>query len=130
MTIPTTEQEDLGADSKAQTSTPGAPSAPQEPLTIDEAWLELCEKSDRDSGHPDMCLITREELAEFMGHSEWHDINTAPKDGRDILAAEPGVGAPPRICFWDEARGGIWSMWPGRERMYPTRWRYVPEPPK
>lgn len=31
-----------------------------------DAWQELCEKSDRDSGDPDMCLITEEELREFM----------------------------------------------------------------
>lgn len=37
-------------------------------LTTGEAWEELCSADDRTSPeeYPDMCLITREELAEFM----------------------------------------------------------------
>ena len=36
--------------------------------TIDEAWTELLEKDDRTSpeDYPEMCLITKEELADFM----------------------------------------------------------------
>ena len=36
---------------------------------VDEAWSELLEKDDRTSPeeYPEMCLITKEELAAFMG---------------------------------------------------------------
>jgi len=35
---------------------------------IEEAWIELLEKDDRTSPEdcPEMCLITKEELADFM----------------------------------------------------------------
>lgn len=37
-------------------------------LSIEDAWADLLEKDDRTSpaDHPDMCLITREELASYM----------------------------------------------------------------
>jgi hypothetical protein len=40
----------------------------------DEAWLDLSEVTDRTSPpeHPDMCLITSEELADYM-HSAFQD---------------------------------------------------------
>lgn len=38
------------------------------PADVAEAWQELCEKDDRTSPaeHPDMCLITRDELLGYM----------------------------------------------------------------
>jgi hypothetical protein len=38
---------------------------------VDAAWTELCEVDDRTSpeDYPEMCLITRDELADFMGRS-------------------------------------------------------------
>lgn len=38
------------------------------PTDVAEAWQELCEKDDRTSPaeHPDMCLITRDELLGYM----------------------------------------------------------------
>lgn len=36
--------------------------------TLDQAWQDLCEKDDRTSPeeYPEMCLITREELAGYV----------------------------------------------------------------
>jgi uncharacterized protein DUF551 len=59
---------------------------------------------------------------------EWQPIETAPKDGRDLLLANIGIV---RLAFWDEARGGQWSIWPGRDQFFkPTHWMPLPEPPK
>src|SRR5438128_835994 len=46
-----------------------------------------------------------------VAESGWQEIETAPKDGLDILVAtaHPLV----RVAFWDTARGGVWSIWPG-----------------
>jgi len=60
----------------------------------------------------------------------WRRIEDgAPKDGRDILITTHGVGMVVRVGFWDEARGGQWSIWPGRDVMRPTHWMPVPTPP-
>lgn len=62
----------------------------------------------------------------------WQPIGTAPKDGKEILISSVGFGMLVRIAFWDEARGGMWSIWPGREPAGPsfTHWRPLPEPPR
>lgn len=59
--------------------------------------------------------------------TDWQDIESAPRDGTDILVFEKGVS---RIAFWDTARGGIWSEWPGRVQVYPEHWQPTPPPPK
>ena len=54
---------------------------------------------------------------------DWQPIETAPKNGRDVLmVTQYGI----RTCFWDEARGGVWSIWPGREEARPTHWAPLP----
>ncbi len=57
----------------------------------------------------------------------WRDIETAPKDGRDVLVHT--LHGLRRVAFWDTARGGLWSLWPGREPAQPTHWRPLPAPP-
>jgi hypothetical protein len=59
----------------------------------------------------------------------WRPISDAPKDGTDILVGVQGIGWPVRVAFWDEARGGVWSIWPGRELAHPTHWQPLPPPP-
>ena len=46
----------------------GEPVAVSDGLTLDEAWQDLVDKDDRTSPeeYPDMALITREELADYM----------------------------------------------------------------
>lgn len=56
----------------------------------------------------------------------WRDMGTAPKDGHEILVVTQGLV---RVGFWDEARGGQWSKWPGREHIIPTCWQPPPPPP-
>lgn len=57
----------------------------------------------------------------------WQDIASAPRDGRDVLVHT--LHGLRRVAFWDEARGGLWSLWPGREPAQPTHWRPLPPPP-
>lgn len=62
----------------------------------------------------------------------WRPLDPAPKDGYDILVSIAHAVPrfyPTRIAFWDEARGGIWSVWPGRDPINPTHWMPLPEPP-
>lgn len=56
----------------------------------------------------------------------WLPIESAPLNGVEILVAFRGLT---RIAFWDTARGCIWSVWPGRERVHPTHWMPLPPPP-
>lgn len=67
--------------------------------------------------------------ADALRSGEWRPIESAPKDGRDLLIVDARYGHPVRIGFWDEGRGGVWSIWPGRERIHPTHWRPLPASP-
>lgn len=58
----------------------------------------------------------------------WQAIDSAPKDGRDILAYIDGFGMGQMVLFWE---GGYW-----REKANcmglksePTHWQPLPEPP-
>jgi hypothetical protein len=57
----------------------------------------------------------------------WQPIETAPKDGKDVLLTVDGLV---RLGFWDVPRGGVWSLWPGRDRFNPTHWMSLPAPPE
>jgi hypothetical protein len=57
--------------------------------------------------------------------SEWKSIETAPRNGSDMLLWD---GTLIRLGFWD---GNRFSIWPGRaECKFPTHWMPLPEPPK
>jgi hypothetical protein len=66
-----------------------------------------------------------EDLREKL-EPKWLPIDTAPKPDRDIISYENGKV---RIAFWDTARGGLWSSWPGREPIRPTHWLPTPNKP-
>lgn len=62
--------------------------------------------------------------------SDWKPIETAPKDGTDILVAEFG---DVKIAFWS----GLFRRWSGPrdaygdiEVMTPTHWMSLPDAPK
>lgn len=57
----------------------------------------------------------------------WQPIETAKKSGHDVLLYTRSCV---RLGFWDELRGGIWSIWPGREPAFPTHWMPLPAAPK
>lgn len=57
----------------------------------------------------------------------WQPIETAPKDGTDILILHQGLA---RIGFFDKAKDGVWSIWPGRATASPTHWMQLPPAPK
>jgi hypothetical protein len=68
---------------------------------------------------------------------EWRDIETAPKDGRDVLLWPCGIfGEPsPDIGYWDrdpeEECGQCWRTLDGeRIEPLPTHWQKVPDPPE
>lgn len=58
--------------------------------------------------------------------TEWKDIETAPRDGTPILAADKGTYA--YVAEWISAN----RVWIGADGMYwePTHWMPLPEPPK
>lgn len=58
----------------------------------------------------------------------WEPVETAPLNGKDVLVyTETGLV---RIAFFDAARGGVWSSWPGRNEYKPTHWMPLPLPPE
>ena len=54
----------------------------------------------------------------------WQPIETAPKDGTEILAWD---GIEHKIARWDEPSGWFLSDW---MRCYPTHWQPLPAPPE
>lgn len=56
----------------------------------------------------------------------WQPIETAPRNGVEILIWDRGVV---RVGFFDVARGNVWSVWPGRDTVYPAHWMPVPGDP-
>lgn len=73
----------------------------------------------------------------------WQPIETAPKDGRDILVMIPEDSAlVPDIAYWDSDKYAsnprpLWSMrkkwlWGVRwcREHQPTHWQPLPEPPQ
>jgi hypothetical protein len=58
--------------------------------------------------------------------SEWQPIETAPKDGTEFLAFQPGWELD--FAWWDQARG----MWMDRhgDQTVPTHWIPLPPPPE
>lgn len=57
----------------------------------------------------------------------WQPIETAKKSGHDVLLY---TSSSVRLGFWDEPRGGVWSIWPGREPAFPSHWMPLPAAPK
>lgn len=59
--------------------------------------------------------------------SEWRPIETAPKDGSDILVFHP-ESREQFVVFWQERR---WYFSPnGALKDDPSHWMPLPEPPK
>lgn len=78
---------------------------------------------------PMLTIETPEALQELFGvlfKAAWQPIETAPKNGRDILIFTKQTI---RLGFWDSARDGVWSIWPGRELAHPSHWMPLPEVP-
>lgn len=66
--------------------------------------------------------------------SNWHLIETAPKDGTPILAwtKHDDWGDGRRVLWWGEHPTVIWvtSWTDGHHHSYrPTHWQPLPEPP-
>lgn len=63
------------------------------------AWQELCDKDDRTSPeeYPDMCLITKDELADFMARSP-------------IAAPQPVQAVAVKALEWVETRDGVYEI--------------------
>lgn len=60
--------------------------------------------------------------------SDWQPIETAPKDGTEVLVCTEMNLV--RVAFFDRARGGIWSSWPGRNMYVPSHWMKLPTTPR
>jgi hypothetical protein len=67
------------------------------------------------------------EASQAAAQQGWQPIETAPRNSKDVLVfTETGLV---RLAFFDTARGGIWSSWPGRNEYKPTHWQPLPSPP-
>ena len=67
--------------------------------------------------------------------TEWQPIDTAPKDGTDILAYLEWTdkSGEIRVIRWDEEMEVWWGDYaydPDDEFEYPTHWMPLPAPPK
>ncbi|MGM4906305.1 Lar family restriction alleviation protein [Tardiphaga sp. 866_E4_N2_1] len=112
--------------------------AAREALTADDAWHELVEKDDRNSPeeYPEMCLITIEELRNFMDRaalsaapvSAWQEIDTAPKDGTNFVAIYgDDFDGTFWILFWNDTCFECVSG--GYQVDHATHWMPLPAPP-
>jgi hypothetical protein len=70
--------------------------------------------------------------------SEWQPIDTAPKDGSNVLVCIAGLTGSQGEAFWyqgDEYASG-WITWDGANHTRtfyttpPTHWMPLPEPPE
>ena len=67
--------------------------------------------------------------------SEWFGIETAPRDGTEIIVSQ-GCGTDLRFARWQTVQSGIrrgMSFWAARgttHKLYPTHWHPLPEPPE
>ena len=64
--------------------------------------------------------------------SEWQPIETAPKDGSEILAFARGNRDFYGVAQWAEAQAAFNSVagWFWTFAIRPTHWMPLPEPPK
>lgn len=74
-----------------------------------------------------------DKVIEFMG--KWQPIETAPKDGTDVLLYEPSnLGSEIYSGHYGGflGRGGYWGCLTceGRCDMHPTHWKPLPNPPQ
>ena len=74
------------------------------------------------------------ELKELRAEREWRPIETAPKDGTEILlrgiVTYPSIDEGKRVTvigYWADMNGGGW-VWYGATTNF-THWRPLPEPP-
>lgn len=61
--------------------------------------------------------------------TKWHPIETAPKDGRDVLLFTPSPFNGITIGSWGKWIGG-WGDQDGDMYPDPTHWMPLPEPPE
>lgn len=103
---------------------------PKDPATVAAEKIGAnCIERECDSWRFDYRLaanIIREAYAQA-----WQPIETAPKDGTNILGCVQAVQRSQGEMFWYKDR---WVTWDGenhtRTVMYPTHWMPLPEPPK
>lgn len=57
----------------------------------------------------------------------WMPIETAPKDGADVLGWSRTFRCPQTVSF--DRKWGAWSSIPGRYGCNPTHWQPLPKPP-
>lgn len=63
--------------------------------------------------------------------NQWLPIETAPKEGKNVLVCNIGMNNTGESFYWE----GAWRCWDGENhvRTYylnPTHWMPMPEPPK
>lgn len=73
----------------------------------------------------------REECRAFAAGLEamWQPIETAPKDGTNIIANVPGFGMGKMVLFWMDSRWRESAQMLGL-KVEPTHWMPLPQPPR
>lgn len=82
---------------------------------VESAWQDLCERDDRTSpeDYPDMCLITREELAEFMSRARLSQagargVVVKPLEWRHFDNGDAWAQTGCGLCYFAR-RDGSWA---------------------
>jgi hypothetical protein len=82
----------------------------------------------------DSIVKQAEQIDKLRAALEWQPIETAPKNGKDILVAAPGF--TPELAWWDAEDVWLkgWHCGGGRSDTYgpsfePTHWMPLPAPP-
>lgn len=85
------------------------------------------------------CVRAADEIERLRALTEWQPIETAPKDGTDILVYQTDVSEPSMtVCAFDEdwSNDGWWTCCDGKNADIPlrgpepTHWQPLPSPPK
>lgn len=92
-----------------------------EPHTLEQILSAL-------SSGTHMSEAMREQVAEIVRRSVWKTIETAPKDGRDVLVYYPGFGMGQMVLFWID---GTWCEKAHGLRLKgePTHFKLLGPPP-
>ena len=91
----------------------------------------LNNRADRDLLADACDIMSRAAAApvEINAPSPWRPIQTAPKDGRSVIAWVPGFGMGAFTLFWSD-EGWREPAHMNRLKVEPTYWMAIPDPPK
>ena len=79
----------------------------------------------------DLVSLAVKELRIMLSQDNWQPIETAPKDGTDVILWDPALDVGVTIGSWsDYKKSGDWWMEGEQVTGFPSHWMPLPEPPK